>query len=153
MPDPVQSMAAGDLSAIDVEALGAWVEGQRWYASKSRDVSVRPMGVEQSNSSLVFGDELVMKVFRKLEAGLNPELELLRFLSARDFPNIAPLYGWYDYDGHALAATLGVAQQFIPDGVGGWELALDEIESDPDGFLSKLGSLGEVTAQMHTVLA
>jgi trehalose synthase-fused probable maltokinase len=259
MPDPVKSIAAGDLSVLDVETLGAWVEAQRWYASKSRhvtgvelsesivlsdeppvlvlallqtrfatgthelyqlplgaapsdevpsedaivadrtwavydalgkpehgrellrrieagetidteqgrfsfqlaeepkdlpdDVPVRPMGVEQSNSSLVFGDEIVLKVFRKLEAGLNPELELLRFLSARDFPNIAPLYGWYDYDGHALAATLGVAQEFIPDGVGGWELALDEIESDPDGFLDKLGSLGEVTAHMHTVLA
>jgi maltokinase len=244
MTDRVQSMAAGELSAIDVEALGAWVEGQRWYASKSRhvtgvelaesimlsedpvlvlallqtrfstgthelyqlplgvtdddeigdalpvpeharellrrielseaieteegrfcfqrteqmpdlpaDVPVRPMGVEQSNSSLVFGDELVLKVFRKLEAGLNPELEMLRFLTARGFPNIAPLYGWYDYDGHALAATLGVAQQFYPDGKGGWELALDEIESNPDLFLDKLGSLGEVTAQMHTVLA
>jgi maltokinase len=259
MTDPVQSMAAGDLSAIDVEALGAWVEHQRWYASKSRhvtgvelaesivltdeppvlvlallqtrfstgthelyqlplgvsgsgevaqedgiladrewavydalpvpqharellrrievsetieteegrfsfqrtdemkdlpdDVPVRPMGVEQSNSSLVFGEELVLKVFRKLEAGLNPELEMLRFLTARGFPNIAPLHGWYDYDGHALAATLGVAQQFFPDGQGGWELALDEIETNPDAFLDKLGSLGEVTAQMHTVLA
>jgi trehalose synthase-fused probable maltokinase len=259
MVDPVQSMAAGDLSAIDVEALGAWVERQRWFASKSRhvtgvelaesivlsdeppvlvlallqtrfstgthelyqlplgvagadqvaqedaivadrswavydgltvpeharelvrrieasepieteegrfcfqrtelmknlpdDVPVRPMGVEQSNSSLVFGDQLVLKAFRKLEAGLNPELEMLRFLTARGFPNIAPLYGWYDYDGHALAATLGVAQQFFPDGVDGWELALDEIESNPDGFLEKLASLGEVTAQMHVVLA
>jgi trehalose synthase-fused probable maltokinase len=111
------------------------------------------MGVEQSNSSLVFGDELVLKVFRKLEAGLNPELEMLRFLTARGFPNIAPLYGWYEYDGHALAATLGVVQRFFPDGVGGWELALDEIEANPDSFLDKLGSLGEVTAQMHTVLA
>ena len=258
MPDLAQSIAAGDLSAIDADTLGAWVQGRRWYASKSRhvagvelvesavlsgepllvlgllqtrfatgthelyqlplgvrpaedvpeeeailttdgvgiydalsdprhgrellrrveagaaietdegrfgfqlmngmkalpeDVPVRPMGVEQSNSSLVFGDQLVMKVFRKLEAGTNPELEMLRFLTAHAFQNIAPLYGWYDYDGHALAATLGVVQRFYPDGVGGWELALDEIENEPDSFLKKLGSLGEVTAQMHTVLA
>ena len=259
MSDPVQSIAAGDLTFLDAEELRCWLEAQRWYASKSRhvagvelieslplseeppllfvallltrfptgthelyqlplglrpadepwpgdaiattpewtiydaltdpvqgrellrridagrpietehgrfdfrladgrlglpeDVPVRPMGVEQSNSSLVFGDELVMKVFRKLEAGLNPELELLRFLSARDFPNIAPLYGAYEYEGHSLAATLGIVQRFLPDGVGGWELALEEMASQPDVLLDRLGTLGEVTAQMHTVLA
>src|SRR4051812_35395218 len=41
---------------------------------------VRPVGVEQSNSSIIFGDELIMKAFRKVEPGVNPELELLRFL-------------------------------------------------------------------------
>jgi maltokinase len=118
-----------------------------------KEVDVRPMGVEQSNTSLVFGDQLVMKVFRKLEAGLNPELELLRFLTARGFENIAPLYGWYDYDGRSLAATLGVVQRFFPDGIGGWELALDEIGTDPDTFILRVEALGEVTAHMHTVLA
>ena len=118
-----------------------------------KNVEVRPMGVEQSNSSLVFGEQLVMKVFRKLEAGLNPELELLRFLTARGFPNIAPLYGWYGYDGRSLAATLGVVQRFFPDGVGGWELALDEIGTQPEVFIRRVEALGEVTAHMHTVLA
>jgi trehalose synthase-fused probable maltokinase len=117
------------------------------------DATVRPMGVEQSNSTLVFDERLALKLFRKLEPGVNPELELLRFLTARGFPNIAPLHGWYEYDGQALAATLGVAQQFLRDAVGGWELALDRIESEPDWFLEQLGSLGAVTAQMHTVLA
>jgi maltokinase len=116
-------------------------------------IKARLMGVEQSNSSIVFDDQLVLKVFRKLEPGINPELELLRFLTYRGFPNIAPLHGWYDYDGQALAATLGVAQQFFPDAVGGWELALDEIESYPDAFLERLESLGTVTAQLHTTLA
>jgi maltokinase len=46
-----------------------------------------------------------------------------------------------------------VAQQFFRDGQDGWELALDEIEANPGAFLDKLAGLGEVTAQMHTVLA
>jgi maltokinase len=117
------------------------------------DAEVRAMGVEQSNSSLVIDGELVLKVFRKLEPGINPELELLRFLTARGFPNIAPLHGWYDYDGAPLAATLGVAQQFLPDSVGGWELALDEIATDPAEFLGQLADLGRVTAQLHNALA
>jgi trehalose synthase-fused probable maltokinase len=115
--------------------------------------NVRLMGVEQSNSSIVFDDRTVLKVFRKLEPGVNPELEILRFLTYRGFPNIAALYGWYDYEGQAFAATLGVAQAFLPDAVGGWELALDEITTAPDAFLERLGGLGTVTAQLHTALA
>ncbi|MBV9001051.1 MAG: hypothetical protein JO304_18470, partial [Solirubrobacterales bacterium] len=96
---------------------------------------VRLMGVEQSNSSIVFDERVVLKAFRKLEPGLNPELEVLRFLTYREFPHIAALYGWHDYEGHAFACTLGVAQAFLPDAVDGWELALQEINSDPDTFL------------------
>ena len=115
--------------------------------------SARLMGVEQSNSSIVFEERLVLKIFRKLEPGINPELEMLRFLSAHGFEHIAPLQGFYDYDGQALAATLGVAQTFLAGATGGWELALEEIPSDPETFLGRLGRLGQVTAEMHTVLA
>ncbi len=117
------------------------------------DVTARPMGVEQSNSSIVFDDRLVLKVFRKLEPGVNPELEMLRFLTAHEFQNIATLRGWYEYEGHALSATLGVVQDFLPGAVGGWELALEEIPTEPERFLERLGALGRVTAEMHNVLA
>ena len=50
-------------------------------------------------------------------------------------------------------ATLGVVQQFLPDAVDGWELALERIETDPEWFLDQLGDLGWVTARMHNVLA
>ncbi len=118
-----------------------------------RGAEVRPIGVEQSNSSLVIGEELMLKIFRKLEPGINPELEMLRFLTAHEFPNIATLHGWYEYDGQALAATLGVAQQFLPRAEDGWNLALREIAHEPESFLRRLGSLGTVTAHMHSVLA
>jgi trehalose synthase-fused probable maltokinase len=121
--------------------------------SVAEDPQVRLMGVEQSNSSLVVDERLVLKVFRKLEPGVNPELEMLRFLTSRQFPNVAPLRGWYEYEGHALSSTLGVAQTFLRDAVGGWELALDEIASAPDTFLDRLGALGGVTAELHNVLA
>ncbi|MGI8713413.1 MAG: maltokinase N-terminal cap-like domain-containing protein [Solirubrobacteraceae bacterium] len=117
------------------------------------DGAARPMGVEQSNSSVVFGSETVLKVFRRLEPGINPELEVLRFLTGRGFANIAPLQGWYEYEGRSFAATLGVAQRFFAEAVGGWELALDQIRSDPKGLLIELGSLGTVTAQLHNALA
>ena len=79
------------------------------------EAAARPMGVEQSNSSIVFGDQTVLKVFRRLEPGINPELELLHFLTRQRFANIAPLQGWYEYEGRSFAATLGVAQRIFPE--------------------------------------
>ena len=112
----------------------------------------RPVGGEQSNTSLVFDDELILKVFRRLEPGINPELEMLRFLTEHGFANIAALGGWYAYSGGPLSATLGILQEFVRNGEDGWELALEEIGSVPDRFLTRLRRLGEVTGEMHKAL-
>jgi maltokinase len=118
------------------------------------DLSVsRAVGVEQSNSSIVFGDQLILKVYRRLEAGINPELELLRFLTRRQLPNVAALAGWYAYSGRVLDATLGIVQEFVPGAQDGWELAHAELSRDPEGFLGRLHRLGEVTGDLHSVLA
>ena len=50
-------------------------------------------------------------MFRRLEAGINPELELLRFLTEHGFENIAQLAGWYAYAGRQMDATLGILQR------------------------------------------
>ncbi len=112
----------------------------------------RSVGAEQTNTSIVFDEELILKVFRRLEAGINPELELLRFLTERDFENIAQLAGWYAYSGRPMDATLGILQQFIAGGRDGFALALDSMSDEPDAFLGSLHRLGEATAQMHTLL-
>jgi maltokinase len=112
----------------------------------------RPVGTEQSNTSIVFDEELILKVFRRLEAGINPELELLRFLTEHGFKNIARLEGWYSYTGRPMDATLGILQEFVRNGVDGWERALDTMEEDTEAFLRSLRRLGEVTGQMHTLL-
>jgi maltokinase len=115
--------------------------------------SARVIGSEQSNTSVVFDDELILKVYRRLEAGINPELEVLRFLGERGFENMPALHGWYAYHGRPAEATLGILQEFVPDGLDGWELALDELAEEPDRFLDRLRRLGEVTGAMHTILA
>ena len=114
--------------------------------------AARAVSSEQSNSSMVFDEALILKVFRHLEPGINPELEMLRFLTEQGFRNIPALGGWYAYSGGPLTATLGLLQEYVAGAVGGWELALDEISSAPERFLDRLGRLGEVTAQMHTAL-
>ena len=110
----------------------------------------RQISAEQSNTSVVFDDELILKVFRRLEAGINPELELLRFLTERGFENIAQLAGWYAYTGRPMDATLGILQRFVANGRDGWELALETLGDE--AFLTSLHRLGAVTGQMHTLL-
>jgi trehalose synthase-fused probable maltokinase len=113
---------------------------------------IRPIGVEQSNTSLVLDDRLIFKVYRRLEAGINPELELLRFLTDRGFPNVPALTGWYGYAGSPMDATLGVLQEFVRGESDGWELALESLSSNPESFVARAERLGQVTGAMHTVL-
>ena len=123
------------------------------FAGLGRELlDARPVGAEQSNTSVVFDDEVILKVFRRLEPGINPDLEMLRFLTEHGFANIPPLGGWYAYSGGPLGATLGILQQFVANGKDGWELALDEIGSAPEAFLERVRRLGQVTGEMHTVL-
>jgi maltokinase len=127
-----------------------------WAASASAgaagSVEVRPVGVEQSNSSVVFGESLILKAFRRVEPGVNPELELLRFLSERGFPHIAPLAGWYEIQGRQIDATLGILQEYLVGAHDGWELVLDGLGDDPRALLDRLRALGEVTGELHTAL-
>jgi maltokinase len=126
--------------AEDFSALGRELGAARLVAS------------EQSNSSIIFDEALILKLFRHVEPGINPELEMLRFLTEQGFRNVPALGGWCSYSGGPLTATLGLLQEYVAGALGGWELALGEIASAPESFLDRLGRLGEVTAQMHTAL-
>ncbi len=155
--DALADPAEGAVLAALMER-GAVIEGQHGIArfhwtgaagGVGEAPAVRSVGVEQSNSSIIFDDRLILKVFRRLEPGDNPELEILRFLSARDFEHIPALAGWYEFEGELLDATLGVLSEFVADGRDGWEHAL----SDPESVIGSLTELGAVTGHMHTVLA
>jgi trehalose synthase-fused probable maltokinase len=123
------------------------------FAGLGRElVTARRITSEQSNSSVVFDDELILKCYRRVQAGINPELELVRFLTERGFANVPELGGWYAYLGAPMEATLGILQRYVPGGRDGWELALDEITAAPDRLLGRLRRLGEVTGNMHRSL-
>jgi maltokinase len=134
------------------EFIFRWAPEAGAETAPAHTVDVRPVGVEQSNSSIVFGDELIMKAFRKVEPGVNPELELLRFLTTHGFPHIASLAGWYEVEGRLLDATLGILQEFLLGFRDGWELTLDELGSDPTGLLDRLEALGTVIGELHSAL-
>jgi maltokinase len=155
--DPRACQLIGDLLRDGAEVHGEharvefhWLEG---VDPPRAGAEVRAMGAEQSNTSIVYDDALVLKAFRRVEAGDNPELEMLRFLSDRGFAHIAELGGWYQYEGELMDATFGVVQRFVRNARDGWELCLDELGSDPERYVARMRDLGAVIGQMHTVLA
>jgi trehalose synthase-fused probable maltokinase len=141
--------AGGQVASADGRVVFEWIAGA---PPVPEGAEARPISSEQSNSSVVFGENAILKVYRRVEAGVNPELELLRFLGARGFPHVPRLLGWYEYEGRPADATLGIVQEFVPDGRDGWELVLDGLAGDPDSLLESLRALGRTVGAMHTAL-
>ena len=121
---------------------------------------VRPMGAEQSNTSLVFDDRLVLKVFRRIHKGPNPDIEVTAALADAGFEHVAaPVATWEEGGTH-----LAVVQPYLAGGTDGWALALTSIRDlygsecdDPadcgGDFAAEARRLGGVTAGMHVALA
>ncbi|MBI1209406.1 MAG: maltose alpha-D-glucosyltransferase [Azospirillum sp.] len=135
--------------------------------------AVRPLGVDQSNTSCLVEGVMVLKVLRKLEAGVHPELEIGRFLTeVAKFPNIPALYGAVEHHGDDGTPTaLAVLQQWVRNQGDGWrytrnllrrelgELRLgigDPILTSEDRFalyVAMATTLGQRTAELHRALA
>lgn len=114
----------------------------------------RQLSGEQSNTSLIFSDgqrdRVVLKYFRKLEPGINPEVELLAGMGPTE--HVAPVYGWVDTEFQGQTYVTAVAQEFIADSEDGWKRALRWAEAG-QSFAEDARLLGEATADVHRALA
>ncbi|MEV0230355.1 aminoglycoside phosphotransferase [Nonomuraea sp. NPDC050786] len=123
------------------------------------------LGAEQSNTSLVYGDLYICKLFRRLIPGVNPELEIITALAARDAPHIAQPYGWIETDLDGTDTTLAIMQEYLCNANDGWDLALASVRdlyaSLPElpaaeaggDFAAESRRLGVATARVHHELA
>ena len=92
-------------------------------------VPSRRLGAEQSNSSIAFGQRLILKLFRRIEDGANPDVEIGEFLTTRTGFTRAPrvaAFIEYDVPGGGVS-HLAIAQQFVPGQSDGWTHALGEL--------------------------
>jgi maltose alpha-D-glucosyltransferase/alpha-amylase len=122
------------------ELVGAPTRAFRGLRGPDANLPVTLSRVEQSNSSAMFGDRLMLKLFRRVERGINPDLEVTRFLTERGFPNIASLAGFAAYrtdDGAPTAVAL--LQQYVPNEGDVWTLMLDRL----DEFIDRAAALDE----------
>ncbi|HEY1317221.1 MAG TPA: phosphotransferase [Gaiella sp.] len=115
--------------------------------------AVESLGVEQSNSSVVLGGEHVLKLYRRLEAGPNPEIEMLRALADEGFTNAPTLEGALETPGPPLETSLVSVTRRVSAEGGGWELTVESLSDDPSWLPERAWRLGEVTAGLHGALA
>ncbi len=89
----------------------------------------RVLSAEQSNTSIVYGDRLILKLFRRLEAGINPDLEISRFLTERhQFAHTPKLAGSIDFRmPHGETRDLGLLSSFVPNQGDAWKFTLAEL--------------------------
>ena len=113
----------GEIKATPTSALSKY-----WQADRDRLQPV-PMKVEQSNSSVVYGGTLVLKLFRRLEEGINPDVEIGTFLTEKTrFANVPAVAGHLEYVGkHREPSSLGILQTFVRNQGDAWRLTLDAV--------------------------
>ncbi|HZG89667.1 MAG TPA: aminoglycoside phosphotransferase [Pseudonocardia sp.] len=123
----------------------------------------RVLGVEQSNTSVSWGEQSILKLFRRISPGLNPDLELHRALRSVDSTEVAALQGAIEGRLDGEPATLAMVQDFAANSADGWRMALasvrdllaeadlraDEVGGD---FAGEASRLGETVAVVHDEL-
>lgn len=111
----------------------------------------RVLDTEQSNSSLVYGNAYILKIFRRVFPGTNPDLELPLALSREGCGRVPAPVAWFE-TAVPEHLTLGVLQPFLRGAEDGWQLALSALATGRD-FGPEARALGRATAEVHTALA
>ena len=146
----------------------------RLVTNASMDLTLRPPPAEGSNSAVAIGDRLFLKVYRRLRDGVNPEIEMGRFLTdVSPFPNVAGLAGTLEYQpGSGDRVALAVLQQRVSSQGDGWSYTIDylqrfaeqalltaegeeiaELDTRHAAYLSLMRVLGRRTGELHRALS
>ncbi len=130
-------------------------------AAGAAALGLRVAGVEQTNSTVIFGDRAILKAYRQLTVGENPELEMGRFLGKACDPPCAPrVLGALTYQADdGRTCSLAIIHELVANRGDAWALAQRALGrafqagESPDRFASLAEVLGQRTAELHLALA
>ncbi len=140
-------MGAGTLTGLRLAPTTVF-EGLR------AEPDVRRILVEQTNTSLVFDEKLILKLIRRLEQGVHPEQEVGAFLAERtSFRDTPPLVGALELRG-SLSGTIAVLHRFVPNSGDGWAYTTAAFGKDSlaPALLAEAKALGKLVGELHVAL-
>jgi maltokinase len=148
---PLAGSAGGRLELRPGPALGALAGA----AGVGGDVVIP--ATDQTNTLAVLGGRLLVKAYRRLEAGVHPEVELLAALAATDAPVPGYAGSLHHIDADGTDTAIAVLQEFIPGAEDGWEAPLDRLAAtlrgeDGGDPIGPYAAAGEVAARLHAAL-
>ena len=119
-----------------------------------KGLSARRGSAEQSNSSIFFGDKLIMKLFRRQQPGINPDTEIGRYLTEQTgFRNIAPFGGSIDYVTGSDTYTFAMLQGLVANEGDGWQWTLEELDRYFENSFGEVFPAAEMSSLPTDVLS
>jgi len=146
--------------------LGSQVDGVSFVHDCMLDPMLpgRVMTAEQSNTSIVYGEDVILKLFRRLQPGANPDIEVTKALADAGCPHVARPLAWIDGIVDGETTTLALAQPFLKNCADGWSMATASVrdlleEQDLHAhevggdFAGEAERLGAATGEVHRLMA
>ncbi len=113
-----------------------------------------PGKAEQSNSSVIFGDRMILKIFRRVDQGINPDLEIGTFLTEEaKFPHVPPVAGSLQYAmPHESPMTVAILMGFVPNQGDAWRYTLDSLGRFFERVMAQSVDIAEVSCPKARLL-
>jgi maltose alpha-D-glucosyltransferase/alpha-amylase len=123
------------------------------YSADCKDIKSKILLAEQSNTSITYDNKFFLKIYRKVDKVVNPDIEITKILSEQKHFEHIPFYlGFIEWNYGNSSMALGMIQEMIPESIDGWTYALDRLSNFNEKILSNINREIHTTELQGTLI-